>query len=240
MSNDRTGLLEQQQSHRPFTNRRQAGQELAKRLAHYANRDDVLVLALPRGGVPVAFEVAKALGVDMDVFLVRKLGVPGMEELAMGAIATGDIIVLNRDVTEALDIPEWVIAHVTRKESEELRRRERAYRGDRPPPAIEGRTVILIDDGLATGATMRVAVEAVKEQKPAKIVVAVPTAAKQTCDEFRNHVDEVVCVLDPEQFHFVGMWYEDFSEVSDDEVKDLLRQVKHSGSEQGGGETKAA
>src|SRR5919109_588161 len=174
---------------RPFRNRREAGQLLAAKLAAYANRPDVLVLALPRGGVPVAYEVVRALGAPLDVFLVRKLGVPGYEELAMGAIATGGVYVLNDQVVGSLRIPDYVIGAVAAREQQELTRREHLYRGDRPPPDVRGRTVILIDDGLATGATMRAAVAALRTQEPRRIVVAVPTAAPETCDDFRTEVD---------------------------------------------------
>lgn len=208
-----------------FRDRTEAGQLLAKRLTAYANRLDVLVLALPRGGVPVAYEVARALGVPLDVFVVRKLGVPGHEELAMGAIASGGECVLNDDVVEALRIPRHVIEAASARELRELERRERAYRGDRPAPKVRGRTVILVDDGLATGATMRAAVHALRRLGPARIVVAVPTAAPSTCEEFRHEADECVCVITPEPFHGVGLWYEDFSQTTDDEVRDLLERA---------------
>ena len=208
-----------------FRDRTEAGQLLAKRLTAYANRLDVLVLALPRGGVPVAYEVARALGVPLDVFVVRKLGVPGHEELAMGAIASGGECVLNDDVVEALRIPRHVIEAASARELRELERRERAYRGDRPAPKVRGRTVILVDDGLATGATMRAAVHALRRLGPARIVVAVPTAAPSTCEEFRHEADECVCVITPEPFHGVGLWYEDFSQTIDDEVRDLLERA---------------
>jgi len=175
-----------------FRDRTDAGRQLAAKLMDYANRPDVLVLALPRGGVPVAFEVAKALNAPLDVFLVRKLGVPGHEELAMGAIATGGVIVRNSEVVDMLRIPDRVIHQVAAAEQRELERRERLYRGDRPPPDVRGKTVILVDDGLATGATMRAAANALREQHPARIVVTVPTAAPETCDEFRDEVDDVV------------------------------------------------
>lgn len=205
-----------------FRDRIDAGRRLAEQLAPYHDRPGVLVLALPRGGVPVAFEVARALHAPLDVVLVRKLGVPGHEEMAMGAIATGGGRVLNGDVVRGLAIPEAVIDAVTEREARELARRERAYRDDRPAPAVRGRIVILVDDGLATGATMRAAAAALRPEGPAWLVVAVPVAAPETCDEFRAEVDDVVCVLTPEPFHAVGAWYEDFSEISDAEVRALL------------------
>jgi predicted phosphoribosyltransferase len=181
-----------------------------------------LVLALPRGGVPVAFEVARALDAPLDVFLVRKLGVPGHRELAMGAVAMGGVIVLNNEVLRAVRILDPVINAIAAEEQRELARRSRVYRGDRPPPDVRGRTVILVDDGLATGATMRAAIAAVRPQQPARIVVAIPTAAPATCAEFRAEVDEIVCGMTPEPFYAVGLWYEDFSQTSDEEVRDLL------------------
>lgn len=208
-----------------FENRVDAGKKLAKELSEYANRPDVLILALPRGGVPVAFEVAKELNLDMDIFLVRKLGVPGNEELAMGAIASEDIRVLNEDIISSFQIPDRVVATVAANELRELQRRERAYRGDRPKPDINGKTVILIDDGLATGATMRAAVEALKIKNPAKIVVAVPTAAADTCMFFKERVDEIICVATPEPFYGVGAWYGDFSQTTDEEVCKLLDEA---------------
>ncbi len=208
-----------------FENRADAGQRLARELIHYAHRSDVLVLALPRGGVPVAFEVAKALNVPLDIFVVRKLGVPGQRELAMGAIATGGVSVLNREVVQGLQIPPGVIDRVATKELEELKRREYLYRGQRSPPDVWGQTVILVDDGLATGATMRAAVAALHEQGPARIVVAVPIAARATCVELEEEVDEIICAITPEPFYSVGLWYEDFAETSDEEVHDLLREA---------------
>ena len=209
-------------AHQYYRDRREAGQLLATQLKAYANRPDVLVLALPRGGVPVAYEVARTLHVPLDVFLVRKLGVPGREELAMGAIATGSIRVLNRDAIDMLRIPEQVIDAVTAKEQQELQRREHLYRDDLPLPDFQGRTVILIDDGLATGSTMRAAIAALHQQHPAHIVVAVPVAASVTCDELRHEVDEVICLWTPEPFFGVGLWYQDFSQTSDEEVHHLL------------------
>ena len=205
-----------------FRDRSEAGQLLAERLVAYAGRPDILVLALPRGGVPVAYEVARALGAPLDVFVVRKLGIPGHEELAMGAIASGGVRVLNDDVVQALHIPERVIEAVAARELRELERRERAYRGDRPAPDVRDRTVILVDDGLATGSTMRAAVAALRRLGPARIVVAVPTAAPSTCEEFRREADECICQITPEPFHAVGLWYQDFSQTTDDEVRDLL------------------
>lgn len=205
-----------------FNDRTDAGKRLAAKLSEYANREDVLILALPRGGVPVAFEVAKELNVKMDVFIVRKLGVPGNEELAMGAIASDNIRVLNEDVVRSFGIHQKVIDEVATKERKELERREHMYRGNRPAPKISGSTVILIDDGLATGATMRAAVAAVKTKNPAKVIVAVPVAAPDTCSFFGNEVDEVICVATPEPFYGVGAWYEDFSQTTDKEVIELL------------------
>jgi predicted phosphoribosyltransferase len=205
-----------------FNDRVDAGRRLAKKLSEYSNREDVLILALPRGGVPVAFEVAKALNVKMDVFIVRKLGVPGNEELAMGAIASDNIRVLNEDVIRSFRIPERVIDEVAADELKELERREHLYRGNRPKPKITGSTVILIDDGLATGATMRAAADAVKTKDPAKIIIAVPTAAPDTCSDFKAEVDEIICFATPEPFYGVGAWYEDFSQTTDREVCELL------------------
>jgi putative phosphoribosyl transferase len=211
-----------------FRNRTEAGQLLAGKLAAYANRPDVLVLALPRGGVPVAYEVAKPLHVPLDVFLVRKLGVPGHEELAMGAIASGGTRVVNQDVVKALGIPEEVVGSVAAQEQRELERRERAYRGDRPPPDVRNKTVILVDDGLATGSTMRAAVAALGRQGPARIIVAVPVGAPETCAEFQALADETICGVEPEPFYSVGLWYEDFSQTSDKEVRALLDAAARS------------
>jgi predicted phosphoribosyltransferase len=198
---------------------------LATRLEGYAGRPDVVVLGLPRGGVPVAFEVARALGVPLDVFLVRKLGVPGHRELAMGAIASGGVRVLSSEVVRELMISDEAIAQITGEERRELERREALYRGDRPPPDVRDRTAILVDDGLATGSTMRAAVAALRQQGPARIVVAVPVAAPSVCDDLRAEVDEVVCALQPTPFVAVGLWYDDFSPTTDDEVRRLLQEA---------------
>jgi putative phosphoribosyl transferase len=211
-----------------FKNRKAAGQFLAKELAAYANRQDVLVLALPRGGVPVAFEVAKALNAPLDVFVVRKLGVPEQQELAMGAIASGGVRVLNENIVRSLGISEAAINQVVAKEQQELERRERLYRGVRPVPTLHERTVILVDDGLATGATMRAALGALQQQEPAKIIVAVPVSASETCQEFQSKVDEVVCAATPSPFYSVGLWYEEFPQTTDEEVRDLLDKAANS------------
>jgi len=205
-----------------FRDRREAGRLLAEKLAAYANRPDVLVLTLPRGGVPVAYEVARGLGTPLDVFVVRKLGVPGYEELAMGAIATGGVRVLNDQLVERLGIGEQTIEAIAARERQELERRERLYRGDRPPPDVRGRTVILVDDGLATGATMHAAIEALWQQNPAHIVVAVPTASPEACEEMKEKADDVICAITPEPFYAVGRWYQDFSQTADEEVGILL------------------
>ena len=205
-----------------FRNRREAGRLLATKLAAYANRPDVIVLALPRGGVPVAYEVARTLNAPLDIFLVRKLGVPGYEELAMGAIATGGVRVLNDQLVGGLRIPDYIVDEVAASEQQELARRERLYRGNRPAPDVRGRTVILVDDGLATGATMLAAVKALRQQQPARIVVAVPTASPETCEQLRAEVDDIICAITPEPFHAVGLWYEDFSQTTDEEVRELL------------------
>jgi predicted phosphoribosyltransferase len=208
-----------------FRNREEAGRALARALMRYAGRGDVIVLALPRGGVPVAFMVAQALGAPLDVFVVRKLGVPGHEEFAMGAIATGGVRFLNPDVVEPLAISEQAIDLVAAREQRELERREQLYRGDRPPPSVRGRTAILVDDGLATGASMRAAVAALRKLEPARIVVAVPVASRQACRSLEREVDEMVCASTPEPFHAVGVWYEDFSQTSDEEVHELLERA---------------
>jgi len=208
-----------------FRDRHEAGRRLADKLVAYAKRPDVLVLALPRGGVPVAYEVARALQAPLDVFLVRKLGVPGYEELAMGAVATGGVRVLNDDIVSGLRIPDYVVDAVTTWEQQELARREQLYRGDRPAPDVRGRTVILVDDGLATGATMHAAIAALRRQQPARIVVAVPTAPPEMCEALRAEVDDVICAITPQPFQSVGLWYEDFSPTTDEEVRELLARA---------------
>ena len=205
-----------------FPDRAEAGRFLATKLSKYSGRDDVIVLGLPRGGVPVAYEVARALRVPLDVFIVRKLGVPGFEELAVGAIASGGVRVLNEDVARALPNADEIIQAVTQHETAEVERREQKYRDGRPAPEIQGKAVILIDDGLATGATMRAAVKALRQRGAAKIVVAVPVGPLDTCKEFEEEADEVVCASAPEFFQAVGQYYEDFSQTSDEEVRQLL------------------
>lgn len=205
-----------------YQNRAHAGRELATHLKAYANQPNVIVLALPRGGVPVGYEVAQALGAPLDVFLVRKLGVPGHEELAMGAIASGGIRVLNEDVLRILPIPHQVIEAVAAEEEGELARRERLYRDGRRLPHLAGWTVILVDDGLATGSTMRAGVTALRQLGPARIVVAVPVGARQTCEEFQSEADEAICAVTPEPFYAVGYWYSQFEPTSDEEVRELL------------------
>src|ERR1044071_5555075 len=209
-----------------FRDRTEAGKYLATKLLSYKDRPDVRVLALPRGGVPVAFEVAQALRVPLDIFLVRKLGVPGHEELAMGAISTGGGRVRNDDTVDYLRLPEHIIVAIAAEEWKELKRRERAYRGNRPEPDIKGKTVILIDDGLATGSTIRAAAQALRQQQPARTIVAVPVSAPETCDEYRIGVDEIICAVTPEPFLGVGMWYLDFSQTTDEEVRDLLERAR--------------
>jgi putative phosphoribosyl transferase len=207
-----------------FRDRRHAGRLLARRLSTYADNPKVLVLALPRGGVAVAFEVAKALYAPLDVFVVRKLGVPGIEELAMGAIASGGVRIMNESVVHDLNIPAEVIDAVAAKELEEVRRRERVYRGDRPLPDTRGRIVIVVDDGLATGATMRAAIIAVRQQQPARTVVAVPIAPRETLEEIQTQADEVVCLMIPKRFFGIGQGYQDFSQLTDVEVQALLER----------------
>ena len=206
-----------------FRDRADAGRILAADLSHYAGRSDVIVLALPRGGVPVANEVARAIGAPLDIFLVRKLGLPGQEEFAMGAIASGGVRLINNDVVRAYGVSAAQIESIVAAEQRELERRERAYRDGRPLPQIAGRTVILIDDGLATGFSMRAAILALRADAPARVVVAVPVAARETCEEFRDLVDEIVCAETPDPFYAVGIWYEDFSQTTDREVHELLR-----------------
>jgi putative phosphoribosyl transferase len=208
-----------------FLNRSEAGQVLARALEQFENAPDALVLALPRGGVPVAYEVARTLNLPLDVFVVRKLGVPGHEELAMGAIASGGVRALNESIIRDLDIPESTIDRVAVREEEELRRREHAYRGEKPAPQIAGRTVILVDDGLATGSTMKAAVAALRQQRPKAIVVAVPLAPLETCEELKSKADEVICALTPEPFYSVGLWYENFEQTTDKEVTDLIQKA---------------
>ena len=209
----------------PIANRRVAGQALAAALDEYRERDDVIVLALPRGGLPVALEVARFLGASLDLMLVRKLGTPGQEELAMGAIASGGAKVMNLEIVSSLGITPEAIERVIEKESKELERRERYYRGERPWPKLVGQCVILVDDGLATGATMRAAVDAVRDQQPARIVVAVPLAPRSTIGMLRKVADEVICLAEPEPFLAIGQWYVDFSQVSDEEVIKMLTEV---------------
>jgi predicted phosphoribosyltransferase len=212
----------------PFRDRVDAGRQLAARLTRYANRKDVIVLGLPRGGVPVAFEVARELNAPMDVFLVRKLGVPGHEELAMGAIATGGVMVLNEDVVKHLRIPHELIDEVAARERKELERRDREYRDGRAPPDVAGRIVILVDDGLATGSTMRAAVAALRRLDPAHIGVGVPAAAPESCAEIGRLVDEIECVETPAPFFAVGAWYDDFSQTTDAEIRELLERAAHA------------
>lgn len=214
-----------------FQDRRDAGRKLATKLDEYAGRPDVVVLALPRGGVPVAYEIAKALDVPLDLFLVRKLGVPGHEELAMGAIATGGVRVLNPQIIEALYIPESIIDTAAQREQHELERREHAYRGGKPPLDVGGKTVILVDDGLATGATMAAAVTGVRALGAKRVVVAVPTAAPETCQAFEQLVDVTICVETPNPFYGVGMWYVDFSQTTDEEVCELLASAANQWQE---------
>ena len=212
-----------------FKNRRFAGQVLAKELTAYANNPDVLVLGLPRGGVPVAFEVAKMLNAPLDVLVVRKLGVPDQEELAMGAIASGGVRIVNKDIISLVKISDEVIARVSAQEERELERRERLYRGNRPLKDLQGRTVILVDDGLATGATMWAAVVTVRKHQPAQIAIAVPVAAPETCQELETEVDEIVCISTPSPFRSVGLWYESFPQTTDEEVRDLLAKAAKNG-----------
>jgi predicted phosphoribosyltransferase len=205
-----------------YRDRREAGRMLADRLRHFAGHQDVIVLALPRGGVPVAFEVAMAIGAPLDVFMVRKLGLPGHPEFALGAIASGGIRIVNDDVIRYYRIPAAAIDQIAGAEQQELERRERAYRGARPPLNLEGRVVILVDDGLATGSTMRAAVVAVRRQLPSQIVVAVPVGARQACRALDQVADDVVCAMTPEPFRAVGLWYQNFEQTTDDDVRRLL------------------
>lgn len=209
-----------------FRDRRDAGERLARALSGFANRPDVIVLGLPRGGVPVAHEVAEALRAPLDVFVVRKLGMPWHEELAIGAIASGGVRILDRDAIRLGSVTEDQLRQVTAREQAELERRERLYRGSRPFPDLHGKTVILVDDGLATGSTMRAAVEALRQEGPAQVIVAVPVGAPDTCDALRELADDVVCAITPEPFYAVGLWYADFSETTDDEIHDLLAHAR--------------
>jgi putative phosphoribosyl transferase len=213
-----------------FRNRSEAGKFLAQMLTGYAGRSDVIVLGLPRGGVPVAFEVASALSVPLDLFLVRKLGLPGHEELAMGAIASGGVRVLNREVVDALQIPESDVAAATSAEQEELERRQRLYRDDLPPVDVAGKTVILVDDGLATGSSAQAAVLALRQRHPAKVIVAVPVGAAETCARLSEVADRVICAFTPDPFYAVGLWYADFEQTSDQQVHDLLVAAANRGT----------
>lgn len=208
-----------------FRNRAEAGAVLARKLERYRDMPGVLVLGLPRGGVPVAEAVATALNAPLDILLVRKLGVPGQEELAMGAIASNGIQILNDSVIQYMGIPESVLEAVTKREAEEIRRREQAYRGVRPAADIPGKTVIVVDDGLATGSTMKAAIAALRRQEPAKIIVAVPTASPETCEELKSEADEIVCAITPEPFYAVGFSYEDFEQTTDAEVRALIQSA---------------
>ena len=208
-----------------FRDRTEAGQVLASKLTKYVNQVNTVILALPRGGVPVAYEIGKELGLPVDIFVVRKLGVPGHEELAMGAIASGGVRHINRDVVDQLRIDSETIDVASRREQKEIERRERLYRGQRPPVDVRNKTVILVDDGLATGSTMRAAIAALRQHRPARIVVAVPAAAPQTCSEIADEVDEIICAATPEPFYAVGQWYQEFSQTTDEEVRDLLART---------------
>lgn len=213
---------------RIFSDRYDAGQQLAEALTAYADRDDVVVLGLPRGGIPVAFEVARGLNAPLDVFVVRKLGVPMHDEMAMGAIASGGVRVLNQEIVRSLRIDETTINNVAEKEQRELERRASLYRGDHPIVELHGKIVLLVDDGMATGATMRAAVRAITQYQPSKLIIAVPTASRQTCDEFRrmDEVDDIHCILTPRSFRAVGRWYKVFDQTRDDEVRHLLDQSR--------------
>ncbi len=208
-----------------FQDRGEAGRVLAQSLAEYAGRQDLVVLALPRGGVPVGYEVARELGAPLDVFVVRKLGTPGEEELALGALASGGVRVLNHQVVDALGISPEAIDQVARRKQQELVRRERQYRGDRPALDVQGCTVMLVDDGLATGSTMRATVLALRQRGPAKIVVAVPVAPQSTCEELRLYADQVVCAATPVSFYAVGQWYRNFAQITDEEVRRLIERA---------------
>lgn len=208
-----------------FRDRTEAGKQLAEKLVEYRDQPDLLVLALPRGGVPVAFEVAQVLHAPLDVFIVRKLGVPGQEELAFGAIATGGVRVLNQTIIKRFQITPEEVEAVTTVEQDELKRRQRLYRGDRPLPEIRDHTIILVDDGLATGATMHAAVVAIRQQEPARLIVGVPISSPETCAAFQDEVDDIICAVTPEPFYAVGLWYEDFPQVTDAEVHNLLAET---------------
>ncbi|MGH2820756.1 MAG: phosphoribosyltransferase [Actinomycetota bacterium] len=215
-----------------FRDRTDAGRALAEKLAGLDEAAGAIVLALPRGGVPVAYEIALELGISLDVFAVRKLGVPGHEELAFGAIATGGVRVLNEDVVRSLGISEEVIETVATREERELERRQRSYRGNRPAPDVAGRTAVMVDDGLATGSTMRAAITAVKKLHPRRVVVAVPVGAASTCRQLRQEADRVVCVATPEPMTAISVWYQDFAQTSDDEVRELLERTRRTSSEE--------
>jgi putative phosphoribosyl transferase len=217
-----------------FADRIEAGRKLAEQLKPYANREDLIVLGVPRGGVPVAFEVAAALKAPLDILVLRKLGVPWQEELAFGAIAQGGVRVLDRKIMEMLSLTTAEVEQVTAKEQVELARREKAYRGDRPPLDVRGRTVILVDDGIATGSSMRAAIAALRQMGPAKIVLAVPVAPPSTCERLRPEVDDLICVDTPESFYAIGQFYLDFSPVGDWEVTDLLARAAGPASETAG------
>jgi putative phosphoribosyl transferase len=213
---------------RLFHDRTEAGRSLAEILGEYAHREDVLILALPRGGVPVAFEVAQALSAPLDIFVVRKLGLPSNEELAMGALASGNVRVLNDEVVNSFGISDRVIEAVAEKEQAELERRERLYRGDSPRPHVDGKTILLVDDGVATGSTMRAAVAALRRQHPAQIIVAVPVAPPSTCEILRTEADRVISFATPEPFYAVGQWYRVFDQTTDRQVRELYERSKHS------------
>ncbi|KTD04655.1 phosphoribosyltransferase [Legionella feeleii] len=209
-----------------FSDRYEAGKVIATQLKDYANKPDVIVLALPRGGVPVGYEIAKALALPLDVFIVRKLGVPGHEELAMGAIATGGTTIFNEEIIDDLHISQSTIELILQSEREELKRREIRYRDNMPPPNLQGKTVILVDDGIATGATMRAAIKAILQHKPASIILAVPVIALSTYNEMSALVDKIIYSMKPLNFYAVGLWYDDFSQTTDSEVSDLLKESK--------------
>src|SRR5947208_1699462 len=208
-----------------FRDRTEAGQVLASKLTKYLNQVDTVILALPRGGVPVAYEIGKELGLPVDIFVVRKLGVPGHEELAMGAIASGGVRHINRDVVDQVRIDSETIDVASRREQKEIERREQLYRGQRSPVDVRNKTVIVVDDGLATGSTMHAAIAALRQHRPARIVVAVPAASPQTCSEIADEVDEIICAATPETFYAVGQWYQEFSQTTDEEVRDLLARA---------------